>query len=496
MDGRLITDRFADGDPSNNELRYGGFDVRDMTFRHGGDFRGLRLGAAQGGGGKRRMVEIRRKIEVEEVCRYEENGNGYNSYHQYSQLDFTLLDQRLGTKEELRRLTEQAHALGLYVSWMVKSGRRRRNAVISVVINEQLNMNRDCRRGDEPHEQRVLLRRHRAPRWGSGGERLERDGHKEGRAPWRMHETVQGREYLLLTRKPMEELHSTPAGRQPYMDFWYNNTWDPQAQYPGTLYGQHGEATVDVGHGTYESSAALWWRIRSSLGEHLEPQTAAAWELRRRSKKETEEIGFGVRQAMDVETRLRLLEAEVLQPSNQHRREGTQKLQEAVDLLEELMAGISKHFHFRQEALENIANGWSLALNGKLYGTMDDLRLEHRRVQQKYLARALGEPRETLGLRRSARRARGTAMSNAFISSCDVDGFRVDTPMQVPLVFYKAWVPAVKLRWQEDGRPLKGIFGEFYVTPERYSTMTGRGKDHAMYHRRVGSQAFEGCGGD
>lgn len=76
MDGRLITDRFADGDPSNNELRYGGFDVRDMTFRHGGDFRGLRLGAAQGGGGKRRMVEIRRKIEVEEVCRYEENGPG------------------------------------------------------------------------------------------------------------------------------------------------------------------------------------------------------------------------------------------------------------------------------------------------------------------------------------------------------------------------------------------------------------------------------------
>lgn len=36
-----------------------------------------------------------------------------------------------------------------------------------------------------------------------------------------------------LGLRPMEELHSTPAGRQPYMDFWYNNTWDPQAQYPG-----------------------------------------------------------------------------------------------------------------------------------------------------------------------------------------------------------------------------------------------------------------------
>ncbi|CAK9061903.1 unnamed protein product [Durusdinium trenchii] len=448
MDGRLITDRFADGDPSNNELRYGGFDVRDMTFRHGGDFRGLRLGAAQGGGGKRRMVEIRRKIEVEEVCR-----NGYNSYHQYSQLDFTLLDQRLGTKEELRRLTEQAHALGLYVSWMVKSGRRRRNAVISVVINEQLNMNRDCRRGDEPHEllgteirnefffEGTALRVGGAAasvwsgtaKWAVGvcflhffscmaAQRpyFQVAGHKEGRAPWRMHETVQGREYLLLTRKPMEELHSTPAGRQPYMDFWYNNTWDPQAQYPGTLYGQHGEATVDVGHGTYESSdfhhnGDLQDRTNSDrwTGPNRKGRSArrrfvvAAWELRRRSKKETEEIGFGVRQAMDVETRLRLLEAEVLQPSNQHRREGTQKLQEAVDLLEEFLG------------------------RGKLYGTMDDLRLEHRRVQQKYLA-----------------------MSNALISSCDVDGFRVDTPMQVPLVFYKAWVPAVKLRWQEDVEPM------------------------------------------
>jgi hypothetical protein len=30
-------------------------------------------------------------------------------------LDFTLLDQRLGSKAELRQLTERAHQLGLYV---------------------------------------------------------------------------------------------------------------------------------------------------------------------------------------------------------------------------------------------------------------------------------------------------------------------------------------------------------------------------------------------
>ncbi|CAK9088707.1 3-glucan synthase mok12 [Durusdinium trenchii] len=40
-------------------------------------------------------------------------------------------------------------------------------------------------------------------------------------------------------------------------------------------------------------------------------------------------------------------------------------------------------------------------------------------------------------------------------------------------------------RWKSHAKGLGkksfGIFGEFYVTPERYSTMTGRGKDHAMY---------------
>lgn len=43
-------------------------------------------------------------------------------------------------------------------------------------------------------------------------------------------------------------------------------------------------------------------------------------------------------------------------------------------------------------------------------------------------------------------------MSRALISSCDIDGFRVDTPMQVPLSFYKAWVPAVKAHAQGLGK--------------------------------------------
>eukprot|EP00434_Breviolum_minutum_P031794 symbB.v1.2.028120.t1/scaffold2946.1/size66664/2 len=275
---QLLTDRFSDGDPRNNEAFAEGFDVRDMTFRHGGDFLGLttKLPYIKGLGC--------RGIWISPIFQ-----NGYNSYHQYSQLDFTLLDQRLGTKEDLRRLTTTAHALGLYV-------------IVDVVMNHMSN-------------------------------EFFFEGHKDDGAHWRWHETKGLREYLLRPRKPVEELHITPAGRQPYMDFWYNNTWDPEGQYPGagqregwffrigvnevpntsspgTVYGQQGEARVDDGRGTYSSS----------------------------------------------------------------------------------------DFHHNGD-LQDFYDSFQIHY-GKLYGTMDDLRLEHHRVQAKYIA-----------------------MTNALISSCDVDGF-------------------------------------------------------------------------
>ena len=34
--------------------------------------------------------------------------------------------------------------------------------------------------------------------------------------------------------------------------------------------------------------------------------------------------------------------------------------------------------------------------------------------------------------------------AKALIASADIDGFRIDPPMQVDLGFFKAWVPAVK----------------------------------------------------
>ncbi|CAE7037978.1 ags1 [Symbiodinium natans] len=253
----------------NNELFDGGFDVRDMTYRHGGDFAGMtqKLHYIKGLGC--------RGVWISPIFQ-----NGFNSYHQYAQLDFTALDKRLGTLEELRELTTTAHDLGMYV-------------IVDVVMNHMAN-------------------------------EFYFEGHEESEAPWRFHENYNAREYQLFPRKAQEMLHDTPKGKQPYVDFYYDNNWDPNATYNGTLYGRYGEWVDDDG----------------SLG---------------------------------------------------------------------LGTYIDSDFHHNGD-LSDYFDPWQINY-GKIYGTMDDLRLEHERVQKKYIA-----------------------MTKALISSADIDGFRVDTPMQAFLV--------------------------------------------------------------
>lgn len=312
---QLLTDRFADGDPRNNELQAGGFDVRDLTFRHGGDFKGLtaKLPYIKGLGCD--------AIWISPIFQ-----NAFNEYHQYSMLDFTVIDRRLGTLEDLRNLTDAAHKLGMYV-------------LIDVVMNHMDN-------------QYYFF------------------GDEYVASPFRYHgnsSQATPREYQYIPRDA-SQLLETPAGKQAYADFWVNNTFVPDAQYPGTLYGQYGESYTDLGRGTYDYS----------------------------------------------------------------------DFHHNGDLLD--------YFDIRQ-------------INyGKIYGSQDDLRLEHPRVQAKYIA-----------------------MTKALIASVDCDGFRVDTPMQVPLAFYKAWAPAIRDYAKSLGKKDFGMFGEFFVTTERYATMMGRGRDNTMY---------------
>ena len=61
--------------------------------------------------------------------------------------------------------------------------------------------------------------------------------------------------------------------------------------------------------------------------------------------------------------------------------------------------------------------------------------------------------------------------------------------MQVPLNFYKTWAPEMRAHAKSLGKDRFGIWGEFYVTPARYATMTGRGRDSTMLLARI-SQLF------
>eukprot|EP00931_Biecheleriopsis_adriatica_P031342 TRINITY_DN18394_c0_g1_i1.p1 TRINITY_DN18394_c0_g1~~TRINITY_DN18394_c0_g1_i1.p1 ORF type:complete len:1877 (+),score=386.70 TRINITY_DN18394_c0_g1_i1:87-5717(+) len=492
---QLITDRFADGDPRNNELFDGGFDVRDMTFRHGGDFAGLtaKLHYIKGLGCT--------AIWISPIFQ-----NGFNFYHQYAQLDFTVIDKRLGTLEELRKLTTEAHKLGMYV-------------IIDVVMNHMANefYFEGFAKAQAPwrfhedggkREYKLKPRSRQATYFESnvwcGGEGLwqefgmvptgilesedscedrcasdpdcffflykndlgslstyhcagfpncdEPSAYTDGKATifkmkvwdakavqvadkvwcggeplwqdfsntpsgyiasqdaceahcaaddqcqlylWKDDPTGSSRFHCagfascgkdeqgpyddghakIFQKRTRAERHQdgmydTPAGRQPYADFWYNNTWEPGAKYNGTLYGQWGESVTDQGQGTYDGSD---FHHNGDLKDYFDP-----WQIN----------------------------------------------------------------------------------YGKIYGVMDDLRLEHERVQQKYIA-----------------------MTKALIESADVDGFRVDTPMQVPLNFYKVWAPAMRAHAKSLGKERFGIFGEFFVTPGRYATMTGRGRDNTMYNQ-------------
>jgi len=58
----------------------------------------------------------------------------------------------------------------------------------------------------------------------------------------------------------------------------------------------------------------------------------------------------------------------------------------------------------------------------------------------------------------------------------DIDGIRMDTPMQVPRYFFQRWCPAVKAHAASLGKNDFFIFGEFYCARERAATMVGRGK--------------------
>lgn len=106
----IMLDRFADGDPSNNQT----VDTENPLAFHGGDLKGLKdnldeiadLGA----------TAIWFTPIVEQVMEpVEAEGLPFHGHHGYWAESFTRLDPRFGTEADLKDLVDRAHELGLKV---------------------------------------------------------------------------------------------------------------------------------------------------------------------------------------------------------------------------------------------------------------------------------------------------------------------------------------------------------------------------------------------
>ncbi|MEX6502248.1 alpha-amylase [Pseudomonas zhanjiangensis] len=114
----VLTDRFANGEPSNDHSygRQSDGEQEIGTF-HGGDLKGLtgKLDYLQRLGVSALWISA----PYEQIHRWVGGGDAgdfrHYGYHGYYALDYTELDANLGREQELRELIDQAHARGIRV---------------------------------------------------------------------------------------------------------------------------------------------------------------------------------------------------------------------------------------------------------------------------------------------------------------------------------------------------------------------------------------------
>lgn len=120
----VITDRFANGDPTNDVnygriTDYGSERLNAATF-HGGDFKGM-LEKAREGYFRDLGVDVVWMTDVYEQIHGWMSGSGpvndfpHYGYHGYYPLDYTQIDKNYGTVEEFRELVDTLHAQGIRV---------------------------------------------------------------------------------------------------------------------------------------------------------------------------------------------------------------------------------------------------------------------------------------------------------------------------------------------------------------------------------------------
>jgi len=102
----IFTDRFSDGDPSNNELTPGGrFRPENPRGIHGGDFKGIE-----------KNLDYIKNLGATAIWITPVFLNDASSaWHGYGALDFATISPQLGGLPALRDLTKAAHERGIYI---------------------------------------------------------------------------------------------------------------------------------------------------------------------------------------------------------------------------------------------------------------------------------------------------------------------------------------------------------------------------------------------
>ena len=120
----VITDRFANGD-SSNDINYGritdyGSERLNAATFHGGDFKGM-LQKTGEGYFKELGIDVVWLTDVYEQIHGWMSGSGsvndfpHYGYHGYYPLDYTQIDKNYGTVEEFRSLVDELHRQGIRV---------------------------------------------------------------------------------------------------------------------------------------------------------------------------------------------------------------------------------------------------------------------------------------------------------------------------------------------------------------------------------------------
>jgi glycosidase len=100
---QIVTDRFYDGDPSNDNAD-GNYNPTRSRGAHGGDFKGIE-----------QKLDYIKALGATAIWISPIVLNARGEYHGYAARDFYKIDPRWGTLEDLQHMVEAAHARGLLV---------------------------------------------------------------------------------------------------------------------------------------------------------------------------------------------------------------------------------------------------------------------------------------------------------------------------------------------------------------------------------------------